>query len=158
MENKKKTVEEFIVKGEKLMEDPKSPKFLETHVSKLKDAWEVAQQKAQERKDALADNLEAWKVFETKKVETAKSQDGADKLLKSIKRVYDLEKGPADLADKLKLAAAMRAEIEDFFNQTSKANDTLQIFLPAEMKDGMHGQVLHQSLHFESQAHPSTPR
>ena len=41
MENKKKTVEEFIVKGEKLMEDPKSPKFLETHVSKLKDAWEV---------------------------------------------------------------------------------------------------------------------
>jgi len=141
MENKKKTVEEFIVKGEKLMEDPKSPKFLETHVSKLKDAWEVAQQKAQERKDALADNLEAWKVFETKKVETAKSQDGADKLLKSIKRVYDLEKGPADLADKLKLAAAMRAEIEDFFNQTSKANDTLQIFLPAEMKDGMHGQV-----------------
>merc|ERR1712233_159348 len=141
MENKKKTVEEFIVKGEKLMEDPKSPKFLETHVSKLKDAWEVAQQKAQERKDALADNLEAWKVFETKKVETVKSQDGADKLLKSIKRVYDLEKGPADLADKLKLAAAIRAEIEDFFSQTSKANDTLQIFLPAEMKDGMHGQV-----------------
>ena len=37
MENKKKTVEEFIVKGEKLMEDPKSPKFLETHVSKLKE-------------------------------------------------------------------------------------------------------------------------
>ena len=109
MENKKKTVEEFIVKGEKLMEDPKSPKFLETHVSKLKDAWEVAQLKAMERKDALADNLEAWKVFESKKVETAKSMDGADKLLKSIKRVYDLEKGPADLAEKLKLAAAMRS-------------------------------------------------
>lgn len=141
MENKKKTVEEFIVKGEKLMEDPKSPKFLETHVSKLKDAWEVAQQKAQERKDALADNLEAWKVFENKKVDTAKSQDGADKLLKSIKRVYDLEKGPADLQDKLKLAAAMRAEIEDFFNQTNSSNDCLQVFLPLEMKDGMHGQV-----------------
>lgn len=141
MENKKKTVEEFIVKGEKLMEDPKSPKFLETHVSKLKDAWEVAQQKAQERKDALNNNLEAWKIFENKKVETAKSQDGADKLLKSIKRVYDLEKGPADLAEKLKLAAAMRSEIEDFFNQTNSANDTLQIFLPLEMKDGMHGQV-----------------
>jgi len=141
MENKKKTVEEFIVKGEKLMEDPKSPKFLETHVSKLKDAWEVAQQKAQERKDALTDNLEAWKIFDIKKVETAKSMDGADKLLKSIRRVYDLEKGPADLADKLKLAAAMRAEIEDFFGQTSKANDTLQIFLPLEMKEGMHAQV-----------------
>jgi hypothetical protein len=28
MENKRRTVEEFITKGEKLMEDPKSPKFL----------------------------------------------------------------------------------------------------------------------------------
>ena len=26
MENKRKTVEEFITKGERLMEDPKSPK------------------------------------------------------------------------------------------------------------------------------------
>ena len=71
----------------------------------------MAQQKAQERKDALNNNLEAWKIFENKKVETAKSQDGADKLLKSIKRVYDLEKGPADLAEKLKLAAAMRSKL-----------------------------------------------
>merc|ERR1712106_795170 len=140
-ENKRKTVEEFIVKGEKLMEDPKSPKFLETHVNKLKEAWDVAQQKAQERKDALADNLESWKVFEAKKVECAKSLDSADKHFKSIKRVYDLEKGPAELADKLKVAAAMRAEIEDFFGQVDKANNTLQIFLPLEMKDGMHGQV-----------------
>jgi len=141
MENKRKTVEEFIVKGEKLMEDPKSPKFLETHVNKLKEAWDVAQQKAVERKDALADNLESWKIFETRKVDCAKSLDSADKHFKSIKRVYDLEKGPAELADKLKVAAAMRAEIEDFFGQVDKANDTLQIFLPLEMKDGLHGQV-----------------
>merc|ERR1711963_103477 len=141
MENKRKTVEEFIVKGEKLMEDPKSPKFLETHVNKLKEAWDVAQQKAQERKDALVDNLESWKIFEAKKVECAKSLDGADKHFKSIKRVYDLEKGPAELADKLKVAAAMRAEIEDFFGQVDKANNTLQIFLPLEMKEPMHGQV-----------------
>jgi len=123
------------------MEDPKSPKFLETHVNKLKEAWDVAQQKAQERKDALIDNLESWKVFEAKKVECAKSLDSADKHFKSIKRVYDLEKGPAELADKLKVAAAMRAEIEDFFGQVDKSNITLQIFLPLEMKDGMHGQV-----------------
>jgi len=141
MENKRKTVEEFIVKGEKLMEDPKSPKFLETHVNKLKEAWDVAQQKAQERKDALVDNLESWKIFDAKKVECAKSLDSADKHFKSIKRVYDLEKGPADLADKLKVAAAMRAEIEDFFGQVDTANNTLQIFLPLEMKEGMHGQV-----------------
>ena len=108
MENKRKTVEDFVIKGEKLMEDPKSPKFLETHVNKLKEAWDEAQKKAQLRKDALADNLEAWRIFETKKVDCAKSFDSADKHFKSIKKIYDLEKGPADLQDKLKTAAAMR--------------------------------------------------
>jgi len=141
MENKRKTVEEFIVKGEKLMEDPKSPKFLETHVNKLKEAWEVAQQKAQERKDALTDNLEAWKTFDVKKVECAKSLDSADKHFKSIRRVYDLEKGPVELTEKIKIAAAMRTEIEELFDLVDKANNTLQIFLPLEMKDGLHSQV-----------------
>ena len=108
MENKRKTVEEFVVKGERLMEDPKSPKFLETHVSKLKEAWDDAQKKAQERKKALEDNLDSWKIFDTKKVDCSKSLDSADKHFKSIKRIYDLERGPADLADKLKTAAAMR--------------------------------------------------
>ncbi len=75
-------MEEFITKGEKLMEDPKSPKFLgnyckqsqqeknyfffilaslpqgfililENHVNKLKEAWTLANEKAQERKNAL---------------------------------------------------------------------------------------------------------
>lgn len=141
MENKRKTVEEFIGKGERMLEDPKSPMFLENHVNKLKEAWEVAQQKAGERRDALVDNLEAWKVFEMKKVECDKSLESAEKHFKTIKRIYDLEKGPADLAEKIKIAACMRAEIEDSFGQLDKANDTLQIFLPLEMKDGMHAQV-----------------
>ena len=42
MENKKKTVEDFLQQGEKLMELPGSPKFLETHVNKLKEAWTVS--------------------------------------------------------------------------------------------------------------------
>ena len=80
MENKRRTVEEFITKGEKLMEDPKSPKFLgkskkssmfycgnkfyfffffiENHVHKLKEAWTLANEKAQERKNALSKFLE----------------------------------------------------------------------------------------------------
>jgi len=141
MDNKRKTVEEFIVKGEKMLEDNKSPKFLETHVNKLKEAWEVAQQKAAERRDALVDNMDAWKIFDVRKVECAKSLDSAEKHFKTIKRVYDLEKGPADLAEKIKIAACMRAEIEESFGQVDKSNNTLQIFLPLEMKDGMNGQV-----------------
>ena len=48
------------------MEDPKSPNFLKNHVNKLKEAWDVANEKANIRRKALTDNLESWKVFDTK--------------------------------------------------------------------------------------------
>ncbi len=53
LENKKKMVLEFLAKGEKLMQDPNCPKFLEGHAKKLKEAWEDTTQKAQARKNAL---------------------------------------------------------------------------------------------------------
>ena len=34
-----------------------------------------------------------------------------------------------------------RAEIEELFGAVNDANETLQIFLPLEMKEPMHGQV-----------------
>ena len=54
MENKRRMVTDFMAKGEKLMQDPNCPKFLEGHVKKLKEAWEDTNQKAQDRKKALA--------------------------------------------------------------------------------------------------------
>ena len=54
LDNKRRMVTDFMAKGEKLMQDPNCPKFLEGHVHKLKEAWEDTNQKAQERKKALA--------------------------------------------------------------------------------------------------------
>lgn len=56
LDNKKKMIVEFIAKGEKLMQDPNCPKFLEGHCKKLKDAWEDTSEKAQARKKALLGN------------------------------------------------------------------------------------------------------
>ena len=53
LENKKRMVAEFISKGEKLMQDPNCPKFLESHLEKLKEAWEDSNEKALARKKAL---------------------------------------------------------------------------------------------------------
>ena len=67
LENKRKMVMDFISKGEKLMEDPNCPKFLEGHVKKLREAWDDTQEKAQSRKKALVDNMTSWETFEGKK-------------------------------------------------------------------------------------------
>ena len=39
------------------MKDPNCPKFLESHVQKLKEAWEDTNEKAQKRKKELTGNF-----------------------------------------------------------------------------------------------------
>jgi len=141
LENKRKMVMDFIAKGEKLMQDPNCPKFLDGHVKKLREAWEDTNEKAQLRKKALADNLSSWETFEDQKVENHKQLDLADAEFDSIKKVFDLKAGPADYETRMKTAANFRKGIEDIFNTVSGANDCLQQMLPDEKKAPMAGEV-----------------
>merc|ERR1712088_403807 len=137
LENKKKNVMDFIQKGEKLMEDPNCPKFLEGHVRKLKEAWEDTNEKAQCRKKALVDNMTSWETFEEKKVEAHKQLDASNAEFEAIKKIFDLKGGPADYTTRMKTASIFRATIEDLFNTVTKANETLQIMLPDDKKAEM---------------------
>merc|ERR1712088_1301485 len=137
LENKRKMVMDFISKGEKLMEDPNCPKFLEGHVKKLKEAWDDTNEKAQSRKKALVDNMNSWETFEEKKVECHKQLDAADAEFEAIKKIFDLKGGPADYNTRMKTASIFRATIEELFNTVTKANETLQIMLPDDKKAEM---------------------
>merc|ERR1712121_245423 len=141
LENKKKMVMDFISKGEKLMEDPNCPKFLEGHVKKLKEAWDDTNEKAQSRKKALVDNMNSWETFEEKKVECHKQLDAADAEFEAIKKIFDLKGGPADYNTRMKTAATFRSTIEELFNITSGANDCLQLMLPDDKKSEIQDQI-----------------
>ena len=130
MENKRKTVEEFIKKGESLMDDDRSPKFLEAHVNKLKEAWTVANDQKEKRKNALNDNLEAWKYFEEKRLDCARVLDNADAELKTLKKNFNMERAPQEHREKLQNAARLRSEIEELFAETEGAFKTLAEFAP----------------------------
>ena len=134
LENKRKMVMDFISKGEKLMEDPNCPKFLEGHVKKLREAWDDTQEKAQSRKKALVDNMNSWETFESKKEECHKQLDAADAEYDAIKKIFDLKGGPADYNMRMKTASMFRTTIEDIFNTCSSANDILQLMLPDDKK------------------------
>ena len=108
LENKRKMVMDFISKGEKLMEDPNCPKFLEGHVKKLREAWDDTQEKAQNRKKALVDNMNSWETFESKKEECHKQLDAADAEFDAIKKIFDLKGGPADYNTRMKTASVFR--------------------------------------------------
>jgi len=141
LENKRRMVLDFISKGEKLMEDPNCPKFLEGHVKKLKEAWEDTNEKAQRRKKDLVDNMNSWETFEEQKVECHKQLDAADAEFEAIKKIFDLKAGPEDYATRMKTAANFRKTIEDIFNKTSGANDCLQMMLPDDKKPEMNEQI-----------------
>jgi len=141
LENKRKMVMEFISKGEKLMEDPNCPKFLDGHVKKLKEAWEDTNEKAQSRKKALHDNMTSWETFEDKKVECHKQLDAANTEYEAIKKIFDLKAGPADYNTRMKTASIFRSTIEGLFNTCSVANDCLQLMLPDEKKSEITDQI-----------------
>ena len=141
LENKRKMVMDFIAKGEKLMQDPNCPKFLDGHVKKLREAWEDTNEKAQLRKKALADNLSSWETFETEKTENHKQLDLADAEFENIKKIFDLKAGPADYEMRMKTAANFRKGITDIYNTVSGANDCLQQMLPDEKKQPMGDEV-----------------
>ena len=141
LENKKKMVMDFIAKGEKLMEDPNCPKFLDGHVKKLRDAWVDTIDKSQIRKKALSDNFSSWETFETQKVENHKQLDLADAEFESIKKIFDLVAGPSDYTSRMKTADNFRTTIGDIFNTVNGANDCLQQMLPDEKKAPMNDEV-----------------
>lgn len=137
LENKKKNVMDFILKGEKLMEDPNCPKFLEGHVKKLKEAWEDTNDKAQCRKKALVDNLNSWETFEEKRVECHKQLDAADAEFEAIKKIFDLRGGPSDYNMRMKTASIFRTTIEEIQSIVETANDCMQMMLPDDKKTEM---------------------
>ena len=112
------------------MDDDRSPKFLEAHVNKLKEAWSVANNEKEKRKNALNDNLEAWKYFEEKRLECAKALDSADAELKTLKKNFNMERAPVEHTEKMQNAARLRSESEELFAETEGAFKTLTEFAP----------------------------
>merc|ERR1712037_36965 len=60
LDTKRNVVNELIEKGTKILENPDKPKFLESHVKRIKEGWDLTKSKAQERLKLLNDTKEAW--------------------------------------------------------------------------------------------------
>ena len=85
---------------------------------------QVANEEAQKRKNGLADNLEAWKNFEEKRLDCSRMLDMADAELKSLRKNYNMERAPVELQEKVKVAVTMRFVTfkTSFFPSSSRSN------------------------------------
>merc|ERR1712106_731283 len=60
LDTKRNVVNDLIEKGRKILENPDKPKFLESHVQRIEEGWDLTKSKAQERLKLLNDTREAW--------------------------------------------------------------------------------------------------
>jgi len=125
LDKKKKAVVDQKEKGEKILKDPKAPKFMQAQLDKLNALWTDANKCAESRLKQLKDNLVSWERYERERDALCDKLNAADTELSQTVRVYCLEKGPADVTERKKTAAAMRKDIEGSFNPMKSAHETL---------------------------------
>ena len=67
LDKKKKVFMDQKSKGEKLLNDPRAPKFLNGHMDRLMGLWKEANNKGEDRLEDLKNNLVAWEAYENKR-------------------------------------------------------------------------------------------
>ena len=90
---------------------------------------------------SLLDNLVSWERYERERDALADKLAAADTELADTKKVFCMDMGPKDHADRVKTAAAMRKDIEGSFTAMVNANETLNQLLEDDMKMELGEQV-----------------
>ena len=89
----------------------------------------------------ILDNLVSWDKYERERDGLADKLAAADTELIDTKKVFSLEMGPKDHADRVKTAATMRKDIEGSFSAMVAANETLNQLLEDDVKMELGEQV-----------------
>merc|ERR1712186_53988 len=63
LETKRGVVSDLIGKGKQLLENPDKPKFLDSHVTRIKEGWDVTKDKATQRLELLNNTKNAWEGY-----------------------------------------------------------------------------------------------
>merc|ERR1712117_31204 len=125
----KKTVMEQISKGEKILANPKSPKFLDGHVNKLRSLWDEANVTSEQRLQALRDNLSAWEKYEKQRSNFFEAVQEGNEEYKNIKKLYNREEGKTSYMQKCGAVDMLKKSIQEIFKDVVEANSTLEKLL-----------------------------
>merc|ERR1712141_292931 len=135
LENKRSIVFELIEKGKKLLENPDKPKFLDSHVSRIKEGWDITKEKAVARLELLNNTKAAWEGYYAGLENIAVEFEKAEEEIKKVKKRFHLENAKEDLAKRQKIFADTKNVIDTMFNSIQKDYDCMTLTLPDDKKD-----------------------
>jgi hypothetical protein len=102
LEGKRSIVFELIEKGKKLLENPDKPKFLDSHVSRIKEGWDITKEKAGLRLELLNNTKAAWEGYYSGLENIAVEFEKAEEEIKKVKKRFHLISAKDDLAKRQK--------------------------------------------------------
>merc|ERR1712110_1062520 len=134
LDTKRHTVTDLIEKGQKILENPDKPKFLEKHVGQIVDGWEDTKSKAKERLSLLNDTKEAWIGYaENNDTISNEIEKGLEEINK-VKKKFNLEAAFDDLAKRQKIFNDTKNTINGLFDQIKNNVEVMGLTIPEDKK------------------------
>merc|ERR1712062_664720 len=134
LDTKRNVVNELIEKGTKILENPDKPKFLESHVKRIKEGWDLTKSKAQERLKLLNDTKEAWIGYaENSEVIVVEIEKGLEEITK-VKKKFNLEQAFEDLAKRQKIYNDTKDSIMGLWGAINHNVEVMNITIPDDKK------------------------
>jgi len=134
LDTKRNVVNDLIEKGRKILENPDKPKFLESHVQRIEEGWDLTKSKAQERLKLLNDTREAWVGYAENNEVIVNEIDKGIEEIKKIKKKYNLESAFDDLAKRQKIFNDTRNSIMGLFQQIQHNVEVMSLTIPEDKK------------------------
>merc|ERR1711983_342762 len=134
-ETKRSIVSELISKGKQLLENPDKPKFLDSHVSRIKEGWDETKNKASARLELLYNTKAAWEGYGAGLENIAVEFEKAEEEIKKVKKRFNLAAAQDDLAKRKQIFGDTKKTIDTMFADIQHNYDVMTMTLPEDKKD-----------------------
>jgi len=134
LEAKRSIVKDLIEKGKVILQNPDKPKFLESHVSRIKLGWDDTTTKAKERLKLLTETRDAWVGYAENSEVIATEFDKAEEEIKKIKKRFNLANANEDLKKRQDIFAHTKKRIGDLDQALTNNFACMSITVPADKK------------------------
>ena len=111
------------------------PKFLDSHVARIKDGWDETKVKASARLELLYNTKAAWEGYAAGLENIVVEFEKAEEEIKKIKKRFNLAAAQDDLAKRKQIFTDTKNTIEGMFGAIQHNYDVMTMTLPEDKKD-----------------------
>merc|ERR1711981_366239 len=134
LDAKRTVVTDLIDKGKVILQHPEKPKFLEANVKRIEEGWDDTKKKAQERLQLLNETKDAFIGYAENNETIATEFEIAEKEIKKVKKMFNLEAANADLKKRQDLLKKSTDTIDGLFASINANMATMSITIPEDKK------------------------